>query len=93
MDLFGKTINGFQSVINFAKGSILNVRLCSECACDGSHCTETKSTVKSINESKSLIVYHCVKSVRIRSYSGRYFPTFGVYLLVFQEMISSTGTR
>ena len=25
-----------------------------------------------------MILYHCVKSVHIRSYSGPYFPTFGL---------------
>ena len=32
---------------------------------------------------KDLRLLHCVKSVRIRSYSGPYFPSFGQYLSVF----------
>ena len=31
-----------------------------------------------INYPKILIYSHCVKSVRIRSYSGPYFPAFGL---------------
>ena len=45
------------------------------------------------------ISVHCVKSVRIRSYSGPYFPAFGlsteryfcrVYLRFFQKMKETT---
>ena len=31
-----------------------------------------------INYPKILIYSHCVKTVRIRSYSGSYFPAFGL---------------
>ena len=34
---------------------------------------------KSEKEMKSLPMQYCVKSVRIRSFSGPYFPTFGLY--------------
>ena len=34
---------------------------------------------KGEKEMKSLPMQYCVKSVRIRSFSGPYFPTFGLY--------------
>ena len=36
---------------------------------------------------------HCVKSVRIRSYSGPYFPAFGLNTLLIQSECGKMRTR
>ena len=36
--------------------------------------------------------YHCVKSVRIQSYSGPYFPTFGLNTPVIMSVTLNTDT-
>ena len=44
-----------------------------------------------------LLTYHCVKSVRIRSFCGSYFPTFGLirrgteYLAIFSPNVGKYG--
>ena len=51
--------------------------------------------IKNSHCERLLEVKHCVKSVRIRSYSGAYFPTFGLnterYYIVSLRMHSECG--
>ena len=49
---------------------------------------------RTTQKKKNRNVYHCVKSVRIRSYSGPYFPAFGLnteYLSVFSQNAGKYG--
>ena len=64
---FAKIVNNWKSSIIVAKLSILDVWQGSE------------YTPETLQNSKSLIfTQHCVKIVHIRSYSGPYFPAFGL---------------